>query len=147
MRIIFCTFALLFSLINGLEQAHGRDLEVTIDVLEPSEAPGKMAHGIQYLEDKISRSPLKYQNYMELASAFRSIPIGETSTIAFKLRQHLKLEITPKDIGDQTVKFSLKIWSDGSLILETNLSLVRLGTVMVGSPGKPDLIIAISEGF
>jgi hypothetical protein len=59
----------------------------------------------------------------------------------------LKLEITPKDIGDRLIKFSLKIWSNGSSILETDLSLVRLGTVMVGSPGKPDLIISISEGF
>lgn len=147
MRIIFRTFLVLFFLIAGLEQAHGRNLEVTIDVLEPSEEPGKIATGIQYLEEKIIRSPLKYQNYMELATAFRSIAVGEKETITFNLRQRLKLEITPKDIGERIVKFSLKVWSDGSLILETVLSLVRLGTVMIGSPGEPDLIIAISEGF
>lgn len=147
MRIIFYTLVLVFTLITGLFQAYGQDMEVTIDILEPSEEPGEMGTGIQYLEEKISRSPLKYQNYMELASAFRSIPMGEKATINFNLRQRLKLEITPRGIGDRLVKFSLKIWSDGSLLLETNLSLVRLGTVMVGSPGKPDLIIAISEGF
>ena len=49
-------------------------MEVTIDVLEPSESPGEMPPGIRYLKDKISRSPLKYQSYLELATAFRSIP-------------------------------------------------------------------------
>ncbi len=147
MRIIFFTVVSVFTLITGLYQAYGQDMEVTIDILEPSEAPGEMGPGIQYLEEKISRSPLKYQNYMELASAFRSIPLGKKATIKFDLRQRLKLEIIPTEVGDRLIKFSLKIWSDGTLILETNLSLVRLGTVMVGSPGKPDLIIAISEGF
>jgi len=147
MRIIFYTLVSVFTLITGLYQAYGQDMEVTIDILETSDEPGKMGPGIQYLEEKISRSPLKYQNYMELASAFRSIPLGEKATINFNLRQRLKLEITPKDIGDRLIKFSLKIWSNGSPILETDLSLVRLGTVMVGSPGKPDLIISISEGF
>jgi hypothetical protein len=147
MRIILYTVILVFTLITGLGQAQGQDLEVTVDILEPSEEPGKIGPGIRYLEEKISRSPLKYQNYMELASAFRSIPLGKTATINFNLRQRLQLEITPRDIGDRLIKFSLKIWSDGRLILETDLSLVRLGTVMVGSPGKPDLIIAISEGF
>jgi len=147
MRIILYTVILVFTLITGLGQAQGQDLEVTVDILEPSEEPGKIGPGIRYLEEKISRSPLKYQNYMELASAFRSIPLGEKATINFNLRQRLQLEITPRDIGDRLIKFSLKIWSDGSLILETDLSMVRLGTVMVGSPGKPDLIIAISEGF
>ena len=147
MRIILYAFVLGFTLIAGSGQAQGQDMEVTIDILEPSEDPGKIGPGIKYLEDKISRSPLKYQNYMELASAFRSIPMGETDTINFNLRQRLKLEITPKDLADRIVKFSLKIWSDGNLILETELSLIRLGTVMIGSPGKPDLIIAISEGF
>jgi len=135
----------VFTLIAGLNQAQGDNLEVTVDVLEPSEKPGKMAPGIQYLEEKISRSPLKYQNYMELASAFRSIPLEKTVEINFNLRQQLKLEITPRDIGERIVKFSLKVWSGGNLILKTDLSLVRLGTVMVASPGKPDLIIAISE--
>jgi len=147
MRIIFCIIVVIFTLIANQAPVQGQNLEVTIDVLEPSEEPGKIAPGIQYLEDKISRSPLKYQNYMELASAFRSIPQGETGTIDFNLRQQLKLVITPKDIGERKVKFSLKIWSNGNLILESDLTLVRLGTVIVGSPGNPDLIIAISEGF
>ncbi len=147
MRITFCVIVVLFNLIASLDAALGDNLEVTIDVLEPSEEPGKIAPGIQYLEDKINRSPLKYQNYMELASAFRSIPQGETGTIEFNLRQQLKLKITPKDLGERKVKFSLKIWSGGSLILESDLTLVRMGTVMIGSPGNPDLIIAISEGF
>jgi len=147
MRIIFCVIVVLFNLIANLDSALGDNLEVTIDVLEPSEEPGKIAPGIQYLEDKINRSPLKYQNYMELASAFRSIPQGETGKIEFNLRQQLKLEIRPIDLGERKVKFSLKIWSGGSLILESDLTLVRMGTVMVGSPGNPDLIIAISEGF
>ena len=147
MKIIFCVIVVLFNLIASLDAALGDNLEVTIDVLEPSEEPGKIAPGIQYLEDKINRSPLKYQNYMELASAFRSIPQGETGTIEFNLRQQLKLKITPKDLGERKVKFSLKIWSGGSLILESDLTLVRMGTVMIGSPGNPDLIIAISEGF
>ena len=147
MRKILYAFVLGITLIAAPAQAQDQDLEVTVDILEPSEEPGKIGPGIQYLEEKISRSPLKYQNYMELASAFRSIPLGEKAMIDFNLRQHLEVEITPKDIGDKLIKFSLKIWSDGSLILETDLSLVRLGTVMVGSPGKPDLIIAISEGF
>jgi len=147
MRIIFCVIVVLFNLISNLDAAYSDNLEVTIDVLEPSEEPGKIAPGIQYLEDKINRSPLKYQNYMELASAFRSIPQGETGKIEFNLRQQLKLEIRPIDLGERKVKFSLKIWSGGSLILESDLTLVRMGTVMVGSPGNPDLIIAISEGF
>ncbi len=147
MRIILYAFVLGITLIATPAQAQGQDMEVTVDILEPSEEPGKIGPGIQYLEEKISRSPLKYQNYMELASAFRSIPLGKKATINFNLRQRLKLEIIPRGIGDKLIKFSLKIWSDGSLILETELSLVRSGTVMVGSPGKPDLIIAISEGF
>jgi hypothetical protein len=147
MRIILYMVILVFTLITGLDQAQGQDLEVTIDILEPSEEPGKIGPGIRYLEEKISRSPLKYQNYMELASAFRSIPLGKKVRINFNLRQRLEIDIKPIEIGDRLVKFYLKIWSNDSLILETELSLVRLGTVMVGSPGKPDLIIAISEGF
>ena len=147
MRKIIYLIALFIPLVISSSYSLGADLEVTIDVLEPSEEPGKMAPGIQYLKEPMSRSPLKYQSYMELATAFRSIPMGEKSTINFNLRRYLKLEISPIKIAEDTVRFTLKIWSGGDLIIDTDLSLVRQGTVMVGAPGDPNLIIAISEGF
>lgn len=149
MRMFISTLTAIsiFIFFAGVNLVYTQDLELTIDILEPSEQPGNISPGLQYLEDKISRSPLKYQNYMELASSFRSIPLGDTDTISFNLRQNIKLQITSQAIEEHVVKFLLKLWSDGNLLLETDLSLVRLGTVMIASPGNPDLIIAISEGF
>jgi len=42
MRIIFYTLVSVFTLITGLYQAYGQDMEVTIDILETSDEPGKM---------------------------------------------------------------------------------------------------------
>ncbi|MDP8215364.1 MAG: hypothetical protein RAO92_03515 [Candidatus Euphemobacter frigidus] len=150
MRIVtYCCYTILLIpvLLSGTAFAQDNELEVTIDILEPSEEPGGMAPGIQYLEEEMSRSPLKFQSYLNLASAFRTIPLGKEETINFKLRRYLKLVIIPIKVSPQTVQFSLKIWADKHLILDTDLSLVKSGTVMVGVAGKPDLIIAISEGF
>jgi len=125
----------------------GETMEVTIDVLEPTDQPGELPPGLRYLEETMSRSPLKYRNYLELATAFREIPLNREETIRFNLRQRLKIVIIPNKIEASTVGFRLKLWSDGKLILETDLVLARRGTVMVGAPGTPNLIIAISEGF
>ncbi len=125
----------------------GEVMEVTIDVLEPTEQPGELPPGLRYLEETMSRSPLKYQNYLELATAFRSIPLGKEETITFNLRQRLRLVIIPNNITSQTVRFRLRLYSGRKLVLDTELSLARRGTVMIGSPGTPNLIIAVSEGF
>lgn len=125
----------------------GETMEVTIDVLEPTDQPGVLPPGLRYLEETMSRSPLKYRNYLELATAFRAIPLGREETIQFNLRQRLKIVIIPKKIEAATVRFQLKLWSGGKLILDTELSLARRGTVMVNAPGDPSLIIAVSEGF
>ncbi len=125
----------------------GETMEVTVDVLEPTDRPGELPPGLRYLEETMSRSPLKYRNYLELATAFRAIPLGGEETIRFDLRQRLKIVIIPKQIEGATVRFQLKLWSGGQLILDTELSLARRGTVMVNAPGDPNLIIAVSEGF
>ncbi len=125
----------------------GQEMEVTIDVLEPTDEPGELPPGLRYLEETMSRSPLKYRNYLELATAFRSIPLGQEETISFNLRQKIKIVIIPTKVEKETVSFRLKLRSGGRLILDTELSLARRGTVMIGAPGKPNLIIAVSEGF
>jgi hypothetical protein len=139
---------LLFLLLALLPVAgRGQEMEVTIDVLEPTDEPGELPPGLRYLEETMSNSPLKYQNYLELATAFRSIPLGREETISFNLRQKIKIVIIPTKVGKETVSFRLKLRSGGRLILDTELSLARRGTVMIGAPGKPNLIIAVSEGF
>ncbi|KQC16126.1 MAG: hypothetical protein APR56_09745 [Methanosaeta sp. SDB] len=125
----------------------GETMEVTIDVLEPTDRPGELPPGLRYLEETMSRSPLKYQNYLNLATAFRQIPLGWEETIRFHLRQDLKLVIIPNKLEASLVRFHLRLWSDGRLILDSELSLARRGTVMIGAPGTPNLIIAVSEGF
>jgi len=147
MRNGYCLIVWLLLLIPGPVLAQETVLNITIDILEPSEQPGGMGPGLRYLEAEMKRSPLKYQSYQELASAFREIPVGEKETVTFKLRQYLKIVIIPNKVEERMVRFSLKLWSGDRLILDTELSLVRQGTVMIGSPGKPNLIIAISEGF
>ncbi len=147
MKGLICVMMLMPFLAAGPARAGDEVLELTIDVLQPTDEPGKIAPGLQYLEKTMRRSPLKYQNYMELATAFRTIPLGKKETISFHLRQDLKLVIIPNKLDDRTVQFSLKLWSNDRLILDTELSLVREGTVMIGAPGKPNLIIALSEGF
>ncbi len=147
MRNGYCLIVWLLLLIAVPGLAQENVLNIMIDILEPSEEPGGMGPGLHYLEAEMSRSPLKYQSYQELASAFRSIPVGKKETVTFKLRQYLKIVIIPKKIEKRMVRFSLKLWSRKSLILDTELSLVRQGVVMIGAPGKPNLIIAISEGF
>ena len=147
MKLTICLFLVLLSASLAPISGRGETMEVTIDVLEPTDQPGELPPGLRYLEDTMNRSPLKYQNYLELATAFRSIPLGQEETIRFNLRQRLKIVIIPKNIKGPTVSFQLKLWSGGKMILDTELSLVRRGTVMIGAPGTPNLIIAVSEGF
>ncbi len=147
MKLTACLFLVLLSASLAPILAKGETMEVTIDVLEPTDQPGELPPGLSYLEETMSRSPLKYRNYLELATAFRSIPLGREETIRFNLRQRLKIVIIPKNIQGPTVSFRLKLWSGGKFILDTELSLARRGTVMIGAPGKPNLIIAVSEGF
>jgi hypothetical protein len=147
MKLTVCLFLVLLSTSLVQISVKGETMEVTIDVLEPTDQPGELPPGLRYLEETMSRSPLKYQNYLELATAFRSIPLGREETIQFNLRQRLKIVIIPKKIQGLTVSFQLKLWSGGKLILDTELSLARRGTVMIGAPGDPNLIIAVSEGF
>jgi len=122
-------------------------LEITVDVLEPTDQPGEIDPGIKYLKEEMSRSPLKFQNYLNLATAFRSIPLNQTATIDFNLRRHLELVIIPKKITERTSRFAVTLRSDGDIILSSELTLVKKGTVMIGASGSPNLIIAISEGF
>ncbi len=143
-RFLIVLFPLL---ILPLSARGGQVMEVTIDVLEPTDQPGELPPGLRYLEETMSRSPLRYRNYLELATAFRSIPLGREETIRFDLRQRLRLVIIPKQIAAQTVRFRLRLYSGRKLVLDTELSLARRGTVMIGSPGTPNLIIAVSEGF
>ncbi|MFH1038084.1 MAG: hypothetical protein V1789_05380 [PVC group bacterium] len=147
MKVACCLIMIMPLLAIGPVRAGEETIEVTIDVLQPTDEPGEMAPGLRYLEKTMRRSPLKYQNYLELATAFRAIPLGKEETISFQLRRHLKLVIIPKNFNARTVQFSLKLWADSRLILDTELSLVRKGTVMIGAPGNPNLIIALSEGF
>ena len=146
---IACRFLIVLFplLILPLSVRAGEVMEVTIDVLEPTDRPGELPPGLRYLEETMSRSPLRYQNYLELATAFRSIPLGREETIRFDLRQRLRLVIVPNKITSQTVRFRLRLYSNRRLVLDTELSLARRGTVMIGSPGTPNLIIAVSEGF
>lgn len=139
---------LLFFFISASGIRGGEDfLEITIDVLEPTDQPGEIDPGIKYLEDEMSRSPLKFQNYLTLATAFRRIRIGEETKIDFKLRRKLEIVIIPKKISAETSRFSLRLLTDGNLVLDTEMTLVHNGTVMIGASGHPNLIIAISEGF
>ena len=147
MKLTICLFLVLLSASLVQLAAKGETMEVTIDVLEPTDQPGELPPGLRYLEETMSRSPLKYQNYLELATAFREIALGREETIRFDLRQRLKIVIIPIKLQGPTVSFRLKLWSGGVLILDTELSLARRGTVMIGAPGDPNLIIAVSEGF
>lgn len=141
--VFFAIFALALLQVTGF----GQEMEVTIDVLEPTDEPGELSPGLSYLKESIDRSPLKYRNYLELATAFRSIPLGREETISFHLRQKIKVVIIPNKVEKGIVSFRLRLWSGNSQILDTELSLARRGTVMIGAPGKPNLIIAVSEGF
>ena len=143
------SFTVMVMVLVFLPRLFGADpvLEITVDVLEPTDQPGEIDPGIRYLKDEMTRSPLKFQNYMNLATAFRSIPLNQTATIDFNLRRHLQIVIIPKKVGGRTSRFAVTLRSDGDVILNSELTLVKKGTVMIGASGRPNLIIAISEGF
>lgn len=130
--------------------AQGATVNIMVDVLEASEKAGEIDPGLAHLRGRILKSPLKYQSYRNLASTARSIPIGSKEVITFLLEKRLSLEITPKSVDKQTVSLAVKVWEGKKLILDTDFSLARKGTVIIGAPASTEyqaLIFAISEGF
>ena len=130
--------------------AQGATVNIMVDVLEASEKAGGIDPNLAHLRGRILKSPLKYQSYRNLASTARTIPIGSKEVITFLLEKNLSLEITPKRVDKRTVSLTVKIWEGKKLILDTDLSLARKGTVIIGAPASTEyqaLIFAISEGF
>lgn len=124
-------------------------VNILVDVLEASEKPGDIDPGLAYIRQQIQRSPFRYRTYRNLASAFRTIPLGKNEVITFILPQKLSIEIIPKRLEKRTVLLGIKVWDGKKLILRSDISLARKGTVMIGAPisARRALIFAISEGF
>ncbi len=130
--------------------AQGATVNIMVDVLEASEKAGDIDPDLAHLRGRILQSPLKYRSYRNLASTVRTIPIGSKEVITFLLEKKLSIEITPRSVDKRIVSLAVRVWEGKKLILDTDLSLARKGTVIIGAPASREyqaLIFAISEGF